>query len=316
MPALAVLIAGGSKLRPLLFDADGLSADERVDLAGLPATSLTYRILRDVEAQIIRHSASVLTRSARSAEILYHRAGPPVEAAAFHVVANGRDEFAFHPGDAETRALVRSELGIEPSAPVIVYAGSLGPQYRLDAMTSFFREVQRLRPDARFLLMTGSPERAGAALSGLGAVIMRAAPDEVPRYLAAADVGLAYRGTSFSMQGVAPLKLSEYLLCGLPVVGTSIIGDTKAAIEEGVFFGDEAGSPRAARWFVNEVLPQPDLYRTRARTVGLVHFSLRRSIEGYARALDHARGRISGPGLSGQLSQPQASAEDECDNED
>jgi len=118
------------------------------------------------------------------------------------------------------------------------------------------------------------------------------------------------------MQGVAPLKLSEYLLCGLPVVGTSIIGDTKAAIEEGVFFGDEAGSPSAAHWFVNEVLPQPDLYRTRARTVGLAHFSLCQSIEGYARALDHVRGSILGHDLSGQLSQSRASVEDECDNED
>ena len=39
MPALATLAAGGAKLAPILFDADGLAADERVEFGGTVRTA-------------------------------------------------------------------------------------------------------------------------------------------------------------------------------------------------------------------------------------------------------------------------------------
>ena len=291
MPAISLLAAGGRKLRPLLFDADGLAIDERVDVARLPPTGLTYRILRDVEAQTVRHAASVLVRTRRAAEILFHRAGPPVTIDRFHVVTNGRDERVFQPFDPKTRATVRHELGVDGECPLLVYAGSMGPQYRPDIMASLFTEVRRRRPDARFLVLTGSPERAVDALRATseGVIIMRVPPDEVPQYLAASDVGLAYRMTSFSMQGVAPVKLSEYLLCGLPVIGTAAVGDTKAVVEEGLFFDEQGGTSRAADWLVEQVLPRRGQFREQARAIGTAQFSLRRSVEDYGRAINALR---------------------------
>lgn len=288
MPAISVMAAGGRKLRPILFDADGLPTDERVDVAGISPTGATYRILRDAEAQMIRHSTSIITRTQQSAEILYHRAGPPMKEEAFHVVTNGRDEAVFHPYDAEARAGVRRELRIEGTSPLLIYAGSVGPQYRFPAIKSLFVQVRRLRPDARLLVLTGSPERASRELEGeeAGALIMRVPPHEVPRFMAAADVGLAYRSTSFSMMGIAPVKLSEYLLCGLPVIGTAGIGDTEALVEEGVFFDDGTGTEAAARWLLEEAMSRRDSYRQKARAAGQAHFSLSRSIQEYARALE------------------------------
>ncbi len=291
MPSISVLAARAHRVWPIVFDADGLPTDERVDVAGLPATGTTYRILRDIEAQTVRHSTSVLIRTQRTAEILYHRAGPPVTMDRFHVVANGRDEGVFQFFDAEHRAGVRRQLEVADTSPLLVYAGSMGPQYRLDAMDSLFSVVRALRPDARLLVLTGSPEVAAEAFQhhGDGAIIKRVPYDEVPRFLAAADLGLAYRSTSFSMQGVAPVKLSEYLLCGLPVIGTAAIGDTRPIKEEGLFFDDEGGTPAAAQWLVREVLPAREIYREKARAAGLARFSLGRSIEDYSRALQPLR---------------------------
>jgi glycosyltransferase involved in cell wall biosynthesis len=115
---------------------------------------------------------------------------------------------------------------------------------------------------------------------------MEAAPGEVARYLAAADVGLAFRSTGFSMQAVAPVKVSEYLLCGLPVAGTASVGDTKTAVAEGLFFPDDAGVGAAAEWVVRDVMPHREDFRTRARAVGVRSFSLQRSIDDYYRAIE------------------------------
>ncbi|MDP8913833.1 MAG: hypothetical protein M3N39_09700, partial [Pseudomonadota bacterium] len=69
MPSISALAAGIHKTRPVLFDADGLPTDERVDVSGLSPTGATYRILRDVEAQTVRLATSVLIRTQRTAEI-------------------------------------------------------------------------------------------------------------------------------------------------------------------------------------------------------------------------------------------------------
>lgn len=288
MPAIAVGCAGGARLRPILFDADGLAADERVDFAGLSPRGPTYRILKGAETRMVRRSVAVLVRSAAAKRILGAAAGVGPER--FQIVANGRDGAVFHPFDAPARLALREWLGIETGAPLAVYAGSVGPQYRFDRIRAFAAELAGLRPDARLLVLSGSPELAEAEIDvggPLSPVILRAAPGDVPRYLAAADVGLAFRADAFSMQAVAPVKLGEYLLCGVPAVGTASIGDNEAALNAGVFFDDRRGPAEAARWVVDEILPNREEFRRRARAVGLEHHSLERSIGDYRAALEN-----------------------------
>lgn len=290
MPALATLAAGDERFRPIVFDADGLAADERVEFAGLPPTGLTYRLLRDIEAQMVRRSASVIVRSQRAADILQNRAGPTVSAGCFHVVTNGRDETRFAPGNDAERLKLRQELGYTATDPVIVYAGSVGQQYRFDRLCRFVDAVLDRRPDTRLLILSGASNEARALLAQSSARVARAAfatavsPLDVPRYLACADVGTAFRQPSFSMSAVAPIKIAEYLLCGLPVVGTGAIGDNQIAMEAGAFFDEAEGLDAAADWFINHVLPAREQTRTRARNIGVEAFSLARSVKDYHRA--------------------------------
>lgn len=296
MPAIATGAAGGARFRPILFDADGFAADEKVELGSLSARGPTYRILREVEARTVRASTSVITRSAAAARILGERAG--VGAERFHVVANGRDERLFQPFDEAGRLAIRSELGIDPAAPLAVYAGSVGAQYRFDLIRRFADCLAGTRPDARLLVLSGSPELAEAQLRGnpLDPIFMRAPPERVGRYLAAADLGLAFRAQSFSVQGVAPVKLGEYLLCGVPAVGNASVGDTIGAVAAGVFMDDGAGPEAAVRWLTQEVLPRRGEYRERARRAGVEGFSLGRSIEDYLAAIAPLRsaGQVKG----------------------
>jgi hypothetical protein len=302
LPSLVTLAGGGPALRPVLLDADGLETDERVEFDGMKATGLAYRILRDVEAQMVRKSTGVLVRTAAAREILMARAGPPADPAKYTIVANGRDGRAFHPFEEQTRQAVRAELGIAADAPLIVYVGSFGPKYRTRAVGELAMALRALRPDTRLLVLSLAPEQVKAEIldpfPGLAeaTTVMRAPFQDVPRYLAAADVGTVFITETFATRTVVPVKTGEYLLCGVPTVGTAAIGDNEAGLGAGVFFDDRRGSAEAARWVVEEILPNREEYRRRARAVGLEHFSLERSIRAYREALTSLARRQEGAG--------------------
>lgn len=293
LPALVCMRAMRGLAIPMVFDADGLPLDERVDFAGQSPTSIVHRLQRDIEAQAVSRAAVVLARSRQGASILAARAGAGTDASRFRVVMNGRDAGVYHPGDEARRRAVRRELGVGDDAPLLVYAGSLGPQYCLDEMLSFYRAVRRHRPDARFLILTGQRTDAESLIREAdgadgGVVVASMTPGEVARVLPAGDLGLALRRASFSMQAVAPIKLGEYLLCGVPVFATEGVGETRCIGNDAGFLSpgtDVAELEKAAGWFSGEVLPARECFRRHARYTGLGHFSLDASVESYMDAL-------------------------------
>lgn len=297
LPALATLYALRKQVFPVVFDADGLPLDERVDFAGASPSGLVYRLLRDVEAEMVRRSNTVLTRSTKAAEILLARAGSGTTHDKFKVVGNGRDATKFAPATAAARSAIRRELGFDDNSPLVVYAGSLGEQYCMNEMLALFAAVKRRRADAKLLILSGSPEVARHALASKPSLaaassIRSVSPDQVPQYLACADLGLALRRPSFSMQAVAPIKVGEYLLCGLPVVATKGIGDTNVLGSEVAFLlekMDQTELECAAEWFCTNVFPARAIASDRCRSVGLKHFSLDACKAAYLSAFDRLR---------------------------
>jgi glycosyltransferase involved in cell wall biosynthesis len=293
LPALSSLLALRGRSEYLVFDADGLPLDERVDFAGQSPFIFIHRLLREIEAQAVGRSDLVLTRSMKAVDILLARAGAGTLRDKFFVVSNGRDTNVFAPSTVEARIATRARLGLTQNTPLLVYAGSIGPQYCIGEMLRLFELVREQRADTRLLILTGSPELVAQALQSklelIDLIIIKSvAPERVPAYLACADLGLAFRQPTFSMQGVAPIKLGEYLLCGLPLVATRGVGDTHNIDDTAGFMVDkmdELELQSVAQWFVEQVLPGRDTLRDHCRAVGLKHFSLQASAAVYQRAL-------------------------------
>jgi glycosyltransferase involved in cell wall biosynthesis len=105
--------------------------------------------------------------------------------------------------------------------------------------------------------------------------ITSAPSDQIGRYLAAADVGIAFIRPCLSKISSSPTKVGEYLGAGLPVVSGPGIGDLDELLSsEGVgalvpAFGPEAY--RAAAKRVAELLRDPE---TAARCNALAHRDL------------------------------------------
>jgi len=295
LPVLSCMRALRGSHLPMVFDADGLPLDERVDFGGMSSTGRAYRLLRDTEAQGVRQAEVVLTRTARAAEILIARAGAGTSNNKFFQVTNGRDSDQFIKSSNLERDKVRTAMGVDLEAPLLVYAGSIGGQYCLPEMLAFYIKVLSQRPDAVFLLLTGSPEIAQVETDKYPElkdklIVKSVVSGDVPAFLASADLGLGFRKKSFSMHGVAPIKLGEYLLCGLPVIATKGIGDTTGISRDIGYLLDEHDGVTlcdAARWFVEQVMSDREGFRSRSRELGMLHYSLEASVKSYKRALEY-----------------------------
>lgn len=211
-----------------VFDADGLPLEERVDFSGLSRESKQYQWLKAEEYKMLSRADVVLTRSQEAVHI-HSNTLKNKNTAKFSVVSNGRNSEFFKPNLSQ-REKIRNELGISGQAKVLVYCGSLGPQYGWDEMVAIFKEYQVKNPSALFLILTGNVAFANERIPNemKKTMLVKTIPfAQVPHYLAAADVAFAIREPKFSMQGVAPIKLGEYLLMGIPTIASVGIGDTE-----------------------------------------------------------------------------------------
>ncbi|OWR15174.1 glycosyltransferase [Chryseobacterium sp. VAUSW3] len=219
-----------NKTFKLIFDADGLPIEERIDFAGLKKESFQYKLMKSAETKMLKSADAVITRSQKSIDIHLANIGESYRSK-FSVVFNGRDKniFAYRP---HLREEVRQELGLKDEL-LFVYAGSLGPQYCLTEMLQIFQAYAEKR-EAKFIILTGNTAFAEQNIpTELKAYVsLKSVPSEkVSFYLNGGDVAFGLRKPTFSMQGVAPIKLGEYLLCGLPVIASKGIGDTEKILE-------------------------------------------------------------------------------------
>lgn len=283
----------------LFFDADGFKADERVEFGGWDPAGVAYRLFRDIEAQVGRRADVVMTRTRHAKEILIDRVGSVLEPGRVHVIPNAKDTDQFAPGTELDRARIRRQLGVENGAPLVIYVGSLGPHYYPDRLVKYFELVHARDSDARFVVLTGNREVLEERLMGVdlpseALTITRVAPEEVPRYIAAADLGVAFRQASFSQRGVCPIKVGEYLLCGTPVLSTTGVGDLDRQLDAphvGRLVDDleESTLEEAAAWLVEEVLPNRRDYREGARRLGVEEFGMEQCVARYRRAFADCR---------------------------
>lgn len=290
MPAVMVNQIKKSNFK-LLFDADGLPLEERIDFSGWSKNSSSYKLLKNQENKIILNADGVITRSNKSIAI-HLAANSKLNANKFSVVYNGRDQHFFLP-NALVRGKRRSELSISEDTVVFVYCGSLGLQYGFDEMMAVFSEFCKINSNAIFLILTGdipfAKDRIPTELSEK--CIVKSVPfEEIPNYLSIADIAFAIREPKWSMQGVAPIKLGEYLLMGIPTIASAGIGDTKQILEtvpNCSIFNHESSNRILDTVASIEGLLLSD--RNEIRKAAMNYFTIEKSLESYLTAIEKVK---------------------------
>lgn len=228
--AIALGLRTLGRLR-FLYDADSRLSEEYADNGHWSRESLAFRVTAFVEAQARRAADAVVVLSDRLRQDFV---GEFAVRAPVEVIPCCVDTARFR-YDPEARAVTRAELRLADEK-LFVYVGKVGPRYLVAESFALFRAARAALGRAHLLVLSGDPPvrfEAVARQQGVepGAfTVLRAEHADVPRWLSAADAGLALIRPAGCERGSSPIKVAEYLATGLPVVVTDGIGDASELV--------------------------------------------------------------------------------------
>jgi glycosyltransferase involved in cell wall biosynthesis len=120
----------------------------------------------------------------------------------------------------------------------MVYLGSFGGWYMTDEMTEFLATAHHQNAATFSMILTQSPPQividrmCSLGIARENFLVTQVTPDEVPRYLKAADIAISFIKACYSKQSSSPTKIAEYLASGLPVVCNAGVGDLDKLMNE------------------------------------------------------------------------------------
>lgn len=282
----------------MIFDLRGLMAEEYVDANHWREAGVPYRLTKAAERRILAATDGIVTLTERIWPIIREWKGLRGRAVHHEVIPCCVDLSLFE-FSADDRARRRSELGLGDRF-TMVYSGSLDGWYLTEEMADFFASYLKRDRQAHLLwLTTGSHDRVRELMAGRNVgtenfSVLAVASSEVPSYLAAADVGLAFIKRCVSKIASSPTKNGEYLACGLPLVINTGVGDSDTLINDwkaGVLIADfdEAAYAEAGRGV--EMMVRNSEARTYARLVAEKVFDLKIAGERYAALYERVLGQ-------------------------
>jgi glycosyltransferase involved in cell wall biosynthesis len=274
----------------MIFDVRGLMAEEYVDANHWKKGNAPYRLTKAMESRALQASDGVVTLTEKIWPEIKDWPGLRNRDVIHEVVpcCTDLDRFRFLQSE---RDRVRAELGLQDRF-VLVYSGSIGGWYLTDKAADFFVALLKRKANGHFLWLTrGDKALIEKLMSDRGVnlnqfTIRNVQTAEVAGYLSAADVGIAFYKPTFSRLATSPVKVSEYLACGLPVIVNAGVGDSDdfvAAHNVGAVVKDFNEGEYERTLTTIEALLAGGI-RERSRTVAKTYFDVKNvGLERYSR---------------------------------
>ena len=238
IPALMSALAKKAKGGQLIFDIRGFMPEEYTDAGVWPENGYLYLGLKRVERYLLNVSDAFVLLTEKAREIVFPGSvdrdslGRPLE-----VIPCCVDFQRFQTVERVSREALRAELGVT-GRRVVIYVGSFGGWYMTDEMTEFLAVAHRQNPSTFAIILTQSPhpmvehQMRELGIDAKDFLVAKVTPEEVPRYLRAADIAISFIKPSYSKQSSSPTKIAEYLASGLPLVCNVGVGDLDKFIQE------------------------------------------------------------------------------------
>jgi hypothetical protein len=265
-----------------VYDSDGLSADEAIEFRGSIKNSILYVPARMMEAILLWRADLVLTRSKATRAVLQKRM-PLARNRSYLELNNGSNPLKYSELNFKGKTKTRKELGLSSTDAVFVYLGSYGPQYQFEKMLLVFSRIQTFGHEKKLLILVPPNDIEPVKrlvetynIDPQSCIVRNAEHDQIPRLLAATDIGFSLRQESFSMKHVKPLKTREYLFSGMSVIYSKFTGDAARLPKEIGFVleGTENDDLVDLQNWVQERMLKPQFFRNLGRKFALLNLSI------------------------------------------
>lgn len=182
----------------------------------------------------------------------------------------------------EQRQLKRQQLGISPTQIVGVYVGKFGDiYYKEEAFQLIADAFAHFGSDFYFLIL--SPQPKSELLAGLAAysiplekVLIDCVPhEEIPTYLAAADIAFSFVKPAECRKFCSPIKDGEYWATGLPIIMGEGIGDDSDIIQQhpsgGAIFNADFSNLESVFSHLQTLISEEQVAATHSKNKALAH---------------------------------------------
>ena len=218
LTGLQAVAAGVPRHVPIVYDSHELFL-ETGSAVRLP--SLARRFLRRREARLVRRCSAVITVNPGLASVLERLYHP----ARLVVVRNCMPRWS---PPAAPPNLIREALGLADDAPIVLFHGSLEPNRGIEQLVAALN-APGLEDVHLVLLGFGQVPQAGddsshsSDRSDRVHVLAAVAPDELPPWVASADVGVVLQQpANLNLTLSTPNKLYEAIAVGTPVIASDL----------------------------------------------------------------------------------------------
>jgi hypothetical protein len=188
------------------------------DFGLLHRRSLRYRLLHFLEMRAGRKSDFIITGTIHMEKRLKENSSAKVYRAPSAIDGN---VFYFDP---EARQKIRTELRLESNDRIAIYAGKTGGLYlQASALAAMMVKIKTENTQWHLLIVSpDDPHTLREAFLNAGAnperlhIRKASSPQEMRGYYSCADVGVSAVPSLPSQLYRSPVKVGEYLFCGLP----------------------------------------------------------------------------------------------------
>lgn len=203
---------------PHLYDMHS-SLPQQLGNFGYDRSALVRRLFERAEAAMITRSRAVITICQELQDTAAALGAADRASLIENVMGGDMDGGAAPPAEE-----LRARYGLAPDRPLVLYTGTFEAYQGLDLLIEATAVLRRTHPDARVLVVGGTPEqvararqRADEAGSSLIFTGQRPAA-EISGFVAACDILVSPRTSGTN----TPLKIYSYLRSGRPIVATRL----------------------------------------------------------------------------------------------
>ncbi len=231
----------------VIFDCRGFWADERFDDNSWNKSNiihnLTFKIFIYLEKIFFKKSDHIviLTNAAKN-----HLIGKNIINNKITVIPCCADYNKFQISSKKSIDLLKKELKFEPNDKIIGYIGSISPLYMIDEMLTFFFDLNKKKPNYKFLILTNQVDKMKSIIKKLNyklafdesSILIKSVDgNEIYKYINIFNASLCFVKSTFARIASSPTKIGESFACGIPIICNSNVGDLDILIPKIQKFG-------------------------------------------------------------------------------